>query len=170
MERFTEIPVSELGNAMEMIGKDMMLISVADKDKLNLMTSSWGCMGVLWNKNVAVCFVRESRHTYGLLEETERFSLAFFGGEQREALAYCGRVSGRDCNKLEHLGLSTVELNGVLGVAEANTLLICKKLYSDMISPEGFIDKEIYEKAYGKGDLHRMYVCEIEKAYKRNEE
>ena len=170
MKQFTEIPASELGNAMEMIGKDMMLISVADGETLNLMTASWGCMGVLWNKSVAVCFVRESRHTYELLENTDRFSLAFFGGERREALAYCGRVSGRDCDKLHHLGLTTVELDGALGVAEASTLLICKKLYSDMIAPEGFIDKEIYEKVYGKGDLHRMYVCEIEKAYKRNEE
>ena len=170
MKEFIEIPVSELGNAQEMIGKDMMLISVTDGEKLNLMTASWGCMGVLWNKNVAVCFVRESRYTYGLLENEDRFTLAFFGGERRDALAHCGRVSGRDNDKLKQLGLTSVELDGVLAVAEAKTVLVCKKLYSDMIDPDGFTDKEVYEKAYGNGDLHRAYVCEIEKVYRRNEE
>ena len=170
MNGFTEIPVSALGNAQEMIGKDMMLISVSSREKLNLMTASWGCMGVLWNKNVAVCFVRESRYTYELLKEQNRFSLAFFGGERRDVLAYCGRVSGRDNDKLGQMGLHSVELDGILSVAEAETVIICRKLYSDMINENGFIDKDIYKNSYGKGDLHRVYVCEIEKVYRKNEE
>ena len=41
------------------IGKKWMLISAAKPDgSINTMTASWGALGVLWNKNVFICFVR----------------------------------------------------------------------------------------------------------------
>lgn len=165
---FCEITPYALGNAMQMIGKDWMLITVEDKEnkKTNAMTASWGCMGVLWSKNVCVCFIRPQRYTYGLAEKEDRFALCFFGSEAkyRSALGFCGRESGRDRDKLAECGLGTEELDGVSVISEAETVVICKKLYADDLKEECFIDKEALSH-YEKKDYHRAYVCEIEKVY-----
>ena len=165
--RFHMIEVGEIENAFERIGKDWMLITAADKDgKVNAMTASWGCMGVLWNKNIAVCFIRPQRYSYGLVEDSERISLAFFGGTHREALGICGRLSGRDNDKLALSGLTDGTLDGVPAIAEAELVLVCRKIYCDDIKPECFIDKSLL--SHYKNDYHRIYVCEIEKAYRKN--
>ena len=166
---FCEIPVGELGNAMEMIGKEWMLITADDKEKnkVNAMTASWGCMGVLWNKNICVCFIRPQRYTYGLVEDADRFSICFLGSEKeyRSALAVCGRESGRDTDKLEKCGLHTELIDGVSVISESKTLLVCRKLYVDDLKESYFIDKELL--SHYENDYHRIYVCEIEKAYKK---
>ena len=72
------------------IGSDWMLISASDGERVNTMTASWGCCGVLWSKPIAVCFIRPQRHTYPIIESATHFSLAFFDGEKREALRYFG--------------------------------------------------------------------------------
>ena len=113
-----------------------------------------------------IFFIRPQRHTYTLVEGEERISFAFLGEEHRPALALCGRESGRDCDKLEKAGLSTFCIDGVPCIAEAKLLLVCKKLYADDLSEDGFIDKSLLSN-YAVGDYHRMYVCEIEKAYVR---
>ena len=58
MNRFVEITPFEIDNAMKLIGKDWMLITAAKGDKVNTMTASWGNMGVLWNKNVCIAYIR----------------------------------------------------------------------------------------------------------------
>lgn len=169
MDGFIKISPKELGNAMKMIGTDWTLITVRDKaqDKVNAMTASWGTMGVLWNRNVAIVFVRPQRYTYGLIGDEERFSLAFFGdNEYRDALALCGKESGRDCDKLALSGLSTVDCGDVPIIREAKTLLVCRKLYEDDLRENCFIDKDML-KFYKEKDYHRFYVCEIEEAYER---
>ena len=35
-------------NFIELIGKEWMLVSAGDKEKFNMMTASWGGVGVLW--------------------------------------------------------------------------------------------------------------------------
>ena len=45
--------VNSFSNAFEKIGKQWMLITAADGEKVNDMTASWGGLGVIWGKNVA---------------------------------------------------------------------------------------------------------------------
>ncbi|MBQ8850114.1 MAG: flavin reductase family protein [Clostridia bacterium] len=165
-ENFYEIPADELGNAVRLIGMDWMLITARDGEKVNAMTASWGSLGVLWNRPVCTCFIRPQRHTYGLVEREEKISIAFLPEGYRKALSYCGSHSGRDGDKLSAAGLTSDELDGVPVIAEADTLLICRKLYFGDLSEEGFADKSLLSN-YKDGDYHRFYVCEIEKAYKR---
>jgi flavin reductase (DIM6/NTAB) family NADH-FMN oxidoreductase RutF len=165
-KRFDEISPLQLKNSMEMIGSDWMLITAWDEEqqRVNAMTASWGCMGVLWNKNICVLFVRPQRHTYGLLEASERCSLAFFGQEHRDALRLCGSKSGRDMDKIEAAGLTSMTLDGVSVIAEAETLILCRKLYADDLKNTNFLDPALLAN-YKNDDFHRIYVCEIEKAY-----
>ena len=76
---FQAISPEEIENAVRLIGSDWMLITAKDEanHRANAMTASWGCMGVLWNKPVCVCFIRPQRHTFALAEANDRLSLAF---------------------------------------------------------------------------------------------
>ena len=163
---FYEISHKELGNAQKLIGDTWMLITVRDGERANAMTASWGSLGILWNKPVLTCFVRPQRHTYTLMESEERFSVAFMPEEYRDALRLCGTKSGRDTDKIKAAGLSTEILDGVHAICEADTLLICKKLYAGDLEGSKFLSEELLSN-YKDGDFHRFYVCEIEKVYKR---
>lgn len=162
MNGYVEISPYELDNALKLIGKDWMLITVQDGEGANAMTASWGCMGVLWNKPVALCFIRPQRYTYGLAENEERMSLAFFGEGYREALSLCGSKSGRDCDKLSLAGLTVSDVDGVPVIDQASTVVIGKKLYADDLKEDNFIEKAMLDN-YKNKDFHRIYVLEIQK-------
>ena len=168
---FREIPPTELENAIQKIGKKWMLITAYDEanQRTNAMTASWGALGVLWSKSICVCFVRPQRHTYTLMEQNERCSIAFLGEEYREALRLCGSKSGRDGDKLAAAGLGSVALDGVFAVREAKTILVCRKLYADDLKKDCFLDAALLSH-YAAEDYHRVYVLEIEKAYRKETE
>ena len=144
------------------IGKKWMLISAAKPDgSINTMTASWGGMGVLWNKNVFFCFVRPQRYTHEFTEASDKISLSFFSEEYRDSLTFCGRNSGRDCDKIAMAKLTAFNENGDVGFLEAERIIYGKKLYAGKLDPKCFISDEI-EKHYNN-DYHTVYICEIEK-------
>ncbi len=164
------IPVrpEDFDGVFSRIGKDWMLIGASDGEHDNVMTASWGGLGVLWNKPVAFCFIRPQRYTYLLTEKSDRLSLSFFDNEEyRSALTFCGRASGRDGDKFEGAGLTkALTENGVPYPAEASVVLICHKLYADDIKENAFIDSEMLSH-YAKKDYHRVYICEIESVLRK---
>ena len=168
MSTFREISPYEIGeNIFKMRGKDWMLITAKKEDgSVNTMTASWGGAGVLWNKPVAFTFIRPQRYTYEFTESSEKMTLSFFDESYRDALTLCGRKSGRDMDKIAAAGLSAVEIDGAPYFAEAKTVLVCRKLYANMIDPEAMIDKSHLEH-YPINDFHKMYICEIEKVLVR---
>jgi flavin reductase (DIM6/NTAB) family NADH-FMN oxidoreductase RutF len=159
---FREIaPESIKDNVFKLIDKDWMLITAGTIDAWNTMTASWGGLGILWNKSVAFCFVRPTRHTYGFMEKHDRFTLSFFEEEWREALNLCGTRSGRDTDKAKETGLKPVSgAQGTVHFEQARMVLECRKLYFQDISPERFLDPSI-DKNYPNKDYHRMYVGEV---------
>ncbi len=162
MQSFKQITPEEFDGVFQRIGKDWMLIGAGNGTEDNIMTASWGGLGVLWHKPVAFCFIRPQRHTYSLTEESDLLSLSFFDGEYREALTYCGRMSGRDADKFAGAGLTKLHSeSGIPYPAEASTVLLCRKLYAGMIRKEDFIDGAQLSH-YPMDDFHRVYICEIE--------
>ena len=147
-------------NPFEAIDRQWMLITAGNEDSCNTMTASWGGLGILWHKPVATAYIRPQRYTLGFVDREEYFSLCFFGGEQREALTLCGRVSGRDVDKIAQSGLTLMHDKAAPYFAEAKTVLICRKLHRQMIDPEGFVDSTI-EKEYPAKDYHAMFIAEI---------
>ena len=163
MKGFREIEPSKIENAIKLIGKDWMLITAADGEKVNTMTASWGCIGVLWNKNVCVAFIRPQRYTYEFVEKSDTLSFSFFDEEYRDALKLCGSKSGRDCDKFKMTGLG-YEFDGDTPViGQARLILECRKLYADDLKKDCFILPEPLVN-YKNNDYHRFYICEIEKA------
>lgn len=161
-----KIEVSELNdNVFTTIGKEWMLVTAGTKDKFNMMTASWGCLGWLWNKPVAVMFVRPERYTHEFIESQDCVNLVFLGQSEkaRQAYAFCGAKSGRDHDKARECGLTPCSTeNGSVSFEEARLTLECRKIYKTQIRPEEMTDKTI-EQWYGgaKGGLHDVYVMEI---------
>ena len=109
MNKFIEIDPQELtDNVFKLIGRDWMLITAGDERRCNTMTASWGGLGVQWNANVAVSFVRPSRYTYEFLEKGKYYTLSFFDSGYRRALQLCGSKSGRDTDKIKEAELTPV--------------------------------------------------------------
>ncbi len=165
---FKEIDPCELEsmNAFRAVSKEWFLITAESDGVRNAMTASWGFLGNLWNKNAAVCFVRPQRFTHTLTEKADRVSLCFFGDGYRQELGKIfGRLSGRDLDKAEAAGFHYTYLDGVPAFEEASLVLICRKMYADLIKEENFIDHEVDAKCYPEKDYHTVYVCEVEKAY-----
>lgn len=51
-------------NVFTTIGKEWMLVAAGNEEKFNMMTASWGCLGWLWNRPVAIVYIRPERiHT-----------------------------------------------------------------------------------------------------------
>ena len=156
-------PVDLPDNFFARIGDDWMLITAENSHgEVNTMTASWGCAGILWNKPVAICFIRPQRYTYAFTEDSDTMTLAFFPeGEYREALRYCGTRSGRDGDKFVATGLTVAKTaEGTPYPAEANLVLVCRKLYADDLKENAFIAPEML-KHYPTRDYHRFYICEI---------
>jgi len=164
---FIEIEPEEIReNTFKLIGKDWMLVTAGTFEKFNMMTASWGGLGVLWGKKVCYSFIRPSRYTYSFIENSDTFTLSFFGEEYREALKICGEKSGRDINKVEATGLTPFEgLPGMISFKEASLILECKKIYYQDIVPENFLNSNI-QNHYKLEDYHRMYIGEITRCLK----
>ena len=162
----TEINIKDLTlNPFERIGKDWCLISAGTPESFNTMTASWGGLGVLWNKNVATCYIRPQRYTKEFVDREELFTLTFFPDGYRDALTLCGRVSGRDHDKPKESGITPVFTDGTMTFEEADLVLVCRKLYAQEMTEDSFLDKAVLDTNYPSRDLHTIYVGEIVKAY-----
>lgn len=161
---FRKIDPEELTqNTFSLIGKDWMLLTATKPDgSFNQMTASWGGLGILWGKPVCFCFIRPQRYTHAFSEAGDRLTAAFFGEDYRRALAFCGRNSGREVDKVAACGLTPVcTESGAVYYEEASLVLCCRKLYADQIKEQCFIDRAMLEN-YPAGDYHTVYVYEIE--------
>lgn len=164
---FKKIEISDLSfNPFDKIGKQWMLLTGGNKENFNTMTASWGQLGVLWNKNVLTCYVRPTRYTYGYIEDNKCYTASFFGEEYRNALSFCGSHSGRDCDKAKEAGLTPAEIDGCMTFAEAELVLVCRKLYSYDFQENGFISDDGIPETFFNGDAyHRAYISEIVGVY-----
>ena len=149
-------------NIFKLIGDDWMLITAGNKENLNTMTASFGGFGIFCFKNVAHIYVRPERYTYNFLENNDYFSLSFFDNSFKEKLAYCGKVSGKNENKIKRCGFDTLfTTNETPYFKQAKLTIICKKMYAQNIDEKCFIDKSAFEKTYSSGGMHKMYIGEI---------
>ena len=159
-----EIAQTELNsNVFDLIGNKWMLIAAAKGEKVNAMTASWGGLGVMWGKNVAYIVIRPNRYTKEFIDNSDTLSLTFFSEEYRSMLAYMGKVSGRDEDKIAKSGLTVEFDNKTPYFKEAEIVIEAKKLYAQEFDKNCFKVEGIDEKWYPNKDYHTMYICEIEK-------
>jgi len=163
-------PYSLNDNVFDILDKQWMLITAGSADSFNTMTASWGGLGILWNKPIAIIFIRPHRYTYKFVEDNSNFNLSFYTNKYRSALQFIGSKSGRDYNKPKETGLTPVITpENTITFNEARLILDCKKLYFGDLDPKNFIDKGIIEKNYPIHDFHRFYFGEIIGCYSKQE-
>ena len=84
MHTFQPFPMDLLEiNTFTKFAKEWALVSSGTKKNANTMTIGWGGVGVIWGKNVAYVFVRDSRYTKELMDQGDFFSVAFLNEEYR---------------------------------------------------------------------------------------
>ncbi len=151
-------------NPFSEIGKKWFLLAAGDEAEHNMMTASWGFMGVMWNKNCVQAVVRPNRFTYELLGKNTEFSVNFLPEKYREALTFCGTHSGRNCDKIAETKLTPVYSDGTMYFKEADMVLVCHTLYSQQMNPVA-LDKDINDAFNQKEPIHCQIIGEIIKAY-----
>ncbi len=139
------------------------------REEWNTMTAGWGGIGYLWEKPIAFLFVRPARYTAEFTEREDYLTLSFFDTADKkikEALHICGTVSGRDTDKAKEAGLTPVLLEeGAVGFEEAETVLVCRKMYKSIFDTDSFLDPQVIINCYPKKDFHYVYICEIRSVY-----
>ena len=162
-------------NFIELIGKEWMLVSAGDKEKFNMMTASWGGVGVLWNRPVVFAFIRPERYTREFIDARNEFTITFLGPEHRKAHSICGSKSGREIDKVAATGLTPLFTEAGNPVfEEARLTLECKVVYKQTQDTEAMTE-ENREKFYPQNvessfsganrDTHIAYYGEIVDAY-----
>lgn len=162
---FKEIGIDELDKVVSMISKQWMLVTAGNPEAYNTLTASWGGIGSIWNSNAATIYIRPSRYTKKFLDENETFSLSFLPENYREALNLCGTLSGRHLDKIQKARLH-VAFDGVTPfIEEADTVLICKKMYVQQMKKESMLIDE--KPFYPEGDYHCLYIGQIQKIQRK---
>ena len=153
--------------------KKGILLTTKAEDKVNTMTIGWGHIGIEWNKPVFIAFVRETRYTKQLLEKNGEFTVNVpYGDCDSKILGYCGKMSGRDTDKIRDLGLTLVPSDQIQvpGIQELPLTLECRVIYQQAQNlnrlPQSVIDR-FYPAldADGFQDYHIAYYGEIVNAY-----
>ena len=131
----------------------------------NAMTVGWGSIGTMWRKPFVQVVVRPGRYTFEFIERYTDFTLSVLPEKQRKALQLMGSLSGKDRDKIKEAGLTPLacELSGAPAFDEAELILECRTLYSDVMHPEKFKDPAL-EKHYPSKDYHHIYYGEILRA------
>ena len=128
---------------------------------------SWGGFGHLWQREVATIYIRPQRYTKAFVDNNELFTVSFYGEEYRKALQLCGTLSGKDTNKTEQAGLTPYFVEGTTAFAEAELILVCRKLYHQDMLPELFDDPAVEQAMYPQKDYHTLYIGEIVKVLRK---
>lgn len=127
----------------------------------NSMTVSWGGLGVMWHRPMAIVVVRPQRYTFEFMERSDTFSLCAFDEQYRTTLELLGTHSGRNSTKMHECALTPVALRAIAcpGFDEAKLILECRKMYWDDLEPKHFLADFIPE--HYQGDFHRVYFGEV---------
>ncbi|MDR0746404.1 MAG: hypothetical protein LBE89_00745 [Helicobacteraceae bacterium] len=168
--REAAIEVDFEGGIIRRISRDWALIAAGDGGDYNAMTASWGALGYLWERPIAICFVRPQRFTRGFTDANDLFSITFFGADVKAKVhKIFGGESGRDIDKASKAEVTPIVFKeGAIGFEEAAETIVCKKIYFDDFNPANFLDSAI-EKLYPQQDYHRFYIGQIVKFYQKKE-
>ena len=166
-----EITFKELNeNMISRIGSDWMLITSGDEKSFNMMTASWGGVGVLWNRPVVFAFIRSERYTREFIDAKNEFTITFLGPEHRKAHSICGSKSGREIDKVAATGLTPLFTEAGNPVfEEARLTLECKVVYKSEIEEAKFLDPTVFPRWYDEknGNAHIVYIAEILNAWEK---
>ena len=140
--------------------KKWALLTAGKTDNFNSMTISWGGLGTLWNKPVATVYVRTSRYTHDFMDTNDYFSISFYPEQYRKTLGVLGSKSGRDMDKMRASGLTPKKIGETISFEEAETTIICRKLFKQSLEVTNMPEDVIKDLYIGQAP-HDMYIGEV---------
>lgn len=151
--------------AMARIRKGAFLTVKAD-GQLNTMTIGWAMLGVVWSSPMMMVAVRDSRHTFGIIEKAGDFTVSVPGDKMKKEIAFCGTKSGRDYDKFKECGLEAGSaLKTVSPIIQVPGIHFeCRIVYKSAMDP-GFLDADYNTELYPEKDFHTLYFGEIVECY-----
>jgi len=140
-------------------------LTVKAEAQLNTMTIGWATVGIVWSKPIMMVAVRNSRHTFGIIEKATDFTVAFPGDGMKKELTFCGTKSGRTYDKFKECGLKTGAAQKTLSpiIQVPGIHFECKIVYKSAMDAE-FMDAG-YKPLYPENDFHTLYFGEILECY-----
>jgi flavin reductase (DIM6/NTAB) family NADH-FMN oxidoreductase RutF len=140
-------------------------LTVAAKRQQNVMTIGWALVGILWRKPVMMVAVRNSRHTFGLIEDADSFTVSVPTKDMHKELECCGTRSGSAVDKFKECKLASGKAKKVSSpvLDLPGYHYECRRLYKSALDPK-LLDKELHD-LYPKKDYHTLYFGEIVACY-----
>lgn len=134
----------------------------------NVMTIGWGFVGILWGRPYFIVAVRKSRYTHRCIKATKDFTVNVPGRGMDDILQYCGRVSGRDHDKIKEASIPIGRSKKVLSPIILGSKIVyeCKVKYEVDIK-KGLLPKEVLSGIYQDRDFHTFYFGEIVACYRQ---
>jgi flavin reductase (DIM6/NTAB) family NADH-FMN oxidoreductase RutF len=136
-------------------------LTVRAGERLNTMTIGWATFGIAWRREVMMVMVRDSRHTYTLIEKAADFTVSVPAGGMKRELAFCGTKSGRAVDKFAECGLETLAGRQTASpiVRVPGIHFECRIVYKSPIDP-AHLDPGLAP-LYPDKDYHTLYFGEI---------
>lgn len=152
-------------DAMRKIKKGAFL-TVKAADALNTMTIGWATFGFIWQKPVMMVAVRDSRHTFDIIEKSQDFTVTIPSNDMSKEIAFCGTQSGRDVDKFKMCNLQTANGRNVVSpiINVAGIHYECKIVFKSAMNPV-YLDKNYDKALYPQNDYHTLYFGEILACY-----
>ena len=157
--------LDNLDRLMETLTRGAFL-TVKAGDEVNTMTIGWATIGFVWRKEVFMVAVRDSRHTFSLIEKSSDFTVTIpTDSGSKDALMFCGTKSGRDYDKFIECGLQTRKAVTVESpiIDVPGVHYECKIVYKSAMDSANL--DESYHKHYPAKDYHTLYFGEILACY-----
>lgn len=157
--------LDNLDRLMETLTRGAFL-TVKAGDEVNTMTIGWATIGFVWRKEVFMVAVRDSRHTFSLIEKSSDFTVTIpTDSGSKDALMFCGTKSGRDYDKFIECGLQTRKAVTVESpiIDVPGVHYECKIVYKSAMDSANL--DENYHKHYPAKDYHTLYFGEILACY-----
>ena len=109
--------------------------------------------------------VRNSRHTFGIIEKAVDFTVSCPKAEMKDELAFCGTQSGRTYDKFKECKLKTGTPQKTVSpiIQIPGIHFECKIVYKSPMDP-ALLDAE-YQQLYPVKDFHTLYFGEIMECY-----
>ncbi len=150
------------GEILNRFHKGGVLCSVIDQaGRPNLITLGWGQIGPFYHGHpVLTIAVTPQRHSWHALEEVPEFTIAVPDDALAEAVALCGRTSGRDLDKFQAAGLTAVPGQQVrsFSVLECPVNLECRT-YARIHPPHLLLTPE--HRSRPVEQQHTIYFAEV---------
>ena len=145
--------------------KEGAFLTVKAGEEFNTMTIGWATIGFAWRKPIMMVMVRNSRHTFSLIEKAADFTVSIPTGDMKKEIAFCGTKSGRDIDKFNACSLKISPSRKVSSpiIQIPGIHFECRIVYKNPIASENLTRD--YDQLYPEKDYHSLYFGEIQACY-----